>query len=177
MKKIIFILILVLAVVLLFFVFTQSTNDIKEITDFEGCITAGNPAMESYPQQCITKDGKHFVEFIGNELEKLDVIRISSPRPNEEITSPLTITGEALGLWFFEGDFPIVLINSSGEVIAEHYATAEGNWMTEDFVSFTSVIEFERLGYGERGTLILKKDNPSGLSEHVDTLEIPVLFK
>lgn len=34
------------------------------ITNFEECIAAGNPAMESYPRQCRTSDGKHFVESI-----------------------------------------------------------------------------------------------------------------
>lgn len=36
----------------------------KSINSFEDCIAAGNPAMESYPRQCITKDGQHFVEEI-----------------------------------------------------------------------------------------------------------------
>ena len=34
------------------------------ITNFEECIAAGNPAMESYPRQCRTADGQHFVEQI-----------------------------------------------------------------------------------------------------------------
>ena len=34
------------------------------IDSFEECIAAGNPAMESYPRQCRTSDGKHFVENI-----------------------------------------------------------------------------------------------------------------
>ena len=37
---------------------------IDTITNFEECIAAGNPAMESYPRQCRTADGKHFVEII-----------------------------------------------------------------------------------------------------------------
>ena len=36
----------------------------NEISDFEECIAAGNPAMESHPRQCRTEDGKHFVEVI-----------------------------------------------------------------------------------------------------------------
>jgi len=36
----------------------------SSITNFEECIAAGNPAMESYPRQCRTLDGKHFVESI-----------------------------------------------------------------------------------------------------------------
>jgi hypothetical protein len=35
-----------------------------EINNFEQCIAAGNPAMESHPRQCRTDDGKHFVEQI-----------------------------------------------------------------------------------------------------------------
>ncbi len=31
---------------------------------FEECVAAGNPVMESYPRQCRTPDGKHFVEII-----------------------------------------------------------------------------------------------------------------
>ena len=34
------------------------------VNSFEECIAAGNPAMESYPRQCRTSDGKHFVENI-----------------------------------------------------------------------------------------------------------------
>jgi len=34
------------------------------ITDFASCVAAGNPVMESYPRQCNTKDGRHFVEDI-----------------------------------------------------------------------------------------------------------------
>lgn len=35
-----------------------------EITNFEECAAAGNPVGESYPRQCWTKDGRHFVEEI-----------------------------------------------------------------------------------------------------------------
>ena len=38
------------------------------IESFEECAAAGNPVMESYPRQCRTEDGKHFVE----EVDVLD---------------------------------------------------------------------------------------------------------
>ena len=38
-------------------------------TNFEECIAEGNPAMESYPRQCKTLDGKHFVESISKNKE------------------------------------------------------------------------------------------------------------
>jgi hypothetical protein len=37
---------------------------VSSATNFEECIAEGNPAMESYPRQCRTSDGKHFVESI-----------------------------------------------------------------------------------------------------------------
>jgi len=72
--------------------------------------------MESFPRKC-SDGGKVFVEDIGNTLEKSDLIRLDSPRPNEAITSPLTIRGTARGYWFFEASFPIRLVDEKGEVL------------------------------------------------------------
>lgn len=44
-------------------------TEVSSITNFEECIAAGNPAMESYPRQCRTVDGKHFVETIPENKE------------------------------------------------------------------------------------------------------------
>ena len=122
-----------------------------------------------------------------NDTDEIDtgehtLITLSAPEPNAVIESPLTITGEARGPWYFEATFPIVLTNWDGLIIAEHYAEAQGGWMTEEFVPFESVLEFESPysegdpDFMQRGTLILKKANASGLPEHDDAIEIPVLF-
>jgi hypothetical protein len=145
------------------------------ITSFEECAEAGNPVMESYPRQCRTDDGDLFVEDVGNELEKLDIIRVDSPRPNSVIQSPLVVEGEARGMWYFEGDFPVKLLDADGGVIGRFVATAQGEWTTEDFVPFRAQIEFTE-PTTKKGTLILKKDNPSGLPEHDDELRVPVTF-
>jgi hypothetical protein len=156
---------------------------VADIVDFESCKAAGNSVMESYPRQCSTQDGKHFVENIGNELEKRDLIKIDSPRPGVAISSPLEITGEARGYWFFEASFPIALTDWDGRIIAQHYIMTADEWMTEDFVSFSGVLEYDspyKAGdpdFMRRGFLILQKDNPSGLPEHDDALEIPVIFE
>lgn len=147
----------------------------EEITNFEQCAEAGNSVMESYPRKCNSKSGS-FTEDIGNELEKMDIIRIDSPRPNQQITSPLKISGQARGTWFFEGDFPVVLTNWDGLIIAEGHATADDEWMTEDFVSFTAELNFDKEELYNRGSLILQKDNPSGLPENDDALEVPIKF-
>lgn len=102
-------------------------------------------------------------------------IILETPSPNEIIKSPLTIRGQALGTWYFEGDFPVKLLDEYNKEITVSFATALEEWMTESFVPFEAVIEFEN-PTTSKGTLILEKDNPSGLPEHADQLVIPVQF-
>lgn len=102
-------------------------------------------------------------------------IILETPSPNEIIKSPLTIRGQALGTWYFEGDFPVKLLDEYNKEITVSFATALEEWMTESFVPFEAVIEFENTTTS-KGTLILEKDNPSGLPEHADQLVIPVQF-
>ncbi len=42
----------------------QNRNTAEQITSFAQCEAAGYPVGESYPRQCWTPDGKHFVEDI-----------------------------------------------------------------------------------------------------------------
>ncbi len=113
---------------------------------------------------------------------KADLIILSNPVPNGVITSPLVVSGQARGNWFFEASFPVVLTNWDGLIIAEGIATAEGDWMTTEFVPFVATLEFVSpypaggQDFMKRGSLILQKDNPSGLPEHDEALEIPVRF-
>src|SRR3990167_3722289 len=87
-----------------------------------------------------------------------DLIEITSPQPNEEITSPLVVRGQARGNWYFEATFPIVLVDWDGRIIAESFAQAQGEWMTENFVPFRGVIDFEMpadIGdFSDRGAVI-----------------------
>ena len=114
----------------------------------------------------------------GNAAQKANLIRLTSPRPNSTVSSPLTITGEARGYWYFEASFPVVLVDWDGRIIAEGIESEKDNWMTEDFVPFEATLEFtvDPQVYSNRGSLILQKDNPSGLPEHDDALEVPILF-
>jgi hypothetical protein len=108
--------------------------------------------------------------------DKSNLIRVFSPQPNQEVTSPLSITGEARGYWFFEAVFPIRLLDKNGNIIAQTPAQAQGDWMTEDFVPFSTQINFT-VSETQAGTLVLEKDNPSGLPENADELDIPVVLK
>ncbi|MFA4846120.1 MAG: Gmad2 immunoglobulin-like domain-containing protein [Patescibacteria group bacterium] len=113
-------------------------------------------------------------EFIS---EQGVVLRVTSPLKDSFITSPLTITGEAPGTWYFEASFPLVLVDWDGLIIAQGHAEAQSNWMTEAFVPFVATLTFTTPDYGENGTLILQKDNPSGLPENDDAVEVPIRFE
>ncbi|MCF7844064.1 Gmad2 immunoglobulin-like domain-containing protein [Candidatus Gracilibacteria bacterium] len=155
---------------------TPSPLPVVVISNFDECEKADNPIMESYPRRCRFGDVT-FTENIGDELDKMNLIRVNNPRPNQVISSPLIIEGEARGFWFFEASFPVVLTDWDGLIIAQGIATANGDWMTENFVPFTAKLEFKNPTYKNNGALILRKDNPSGLPEHDDALEIPIIFK
>jgi hypothetical protein len=176
MKKIIFLGIIILIASFIVWDYKTHEESSTSINSFEECLGAGNPILESYPRQCMTVDKITFVEDIGNELEKQVFIRVSSPRPNNLIESPLKIKGEAVGYWFFEGDFPIKLLDSDGNELGSAIAKALSDWMTEKFVPFEAEIEFS-LSATKKGNLIFEKDNPSGLPGNDDQLRIPVNFK
>jgi hypothetical protein len=103
------------------------------------------------------------------------LIRVTAPTANATVQSPLTITGEARGNWYFEASFPVEILDANGKVLGTHYAQAQGEWMTENFVPFRSTLTFTS-PTTPTGTLVLHKDNPSGLPEHDAQVRIPVRF-
>lgn len=115
----------------------------------------------------------------GNAAEVADRIVVTSPKPNETISNPLVITGEARGTWFFEASFPVVLYAENGPEtgIGGTIATADGDWMTEDFVPFTATLNYSGTDISGPGTLVLMRDNPSGLPENDAELRIPVIIE
>lgn len=180
MKKIIISVLIIILIGFLSFIYYIWTHRFEEepfvgrVTNFEEC-GKYYPVLESYPRQCKTPEGKTFVEDIGNELEKQSLIRVNQPRPNNLITSPFEIKGEARGYWYFEASFPVKLLDGNGVEIGRGIAQAKSDWMVEDFVPFELIIEFQTPAT-KKGTLVLEKDNPSDLPENDDELIIPVSF-
>jgi len=99
---------------------------------------------------------------------------ITSPIEGETISSPLTITGEAKGTWFFEASMPVKLVDQDGNVIVQGNVQAIEDWQTTDYVGFEGTIAFKT--DAQEGQLILQRDNPSGLSENDDEISIEVKF-
>lgn len=170
-------LIAIVAIALVYITRNPETEEAVRVTSFEECVEAGFPVMESYPEQC--SDGEQtFTRDIGNELEKSDLIKIYTPRPGDTLVAGESreISGEARGYWFFEGDFPLEIVDPSGEQLLVHYATAEGEWMTEEFVPFKTEVVLETT-YEGPASLILRRNNPSDLSENDDELIVPIVIE
>jgi len=60
MKKIIAISIIIISFGVAYWLF----GPVSKISNFEDCVNAGYPIMESYPRQCKTPDGRTFTEII-----------------------------------------------------------------------------------------------------------------
>ena len=112
----------------------------------------------------------------GNKTPDTTMIRVTTPTPNSVVRSPLVVTGVARGNWYFEASFPIRLYDANGREIAVAVAQAQGEWMTTEFVPFETKLIFISPSAEQTGTLVLQKDNPSGLPENDSELRIPVRF-
>ena len=153
------------------FVFTWQKA--RAVDSFERCSTLGFPVMESFPRQC-RANGKTYVERVTPSSSL--VIQVDAPMQGATIASPLIVRGKAPGQWFFEASFPVTLLDGNGNVLVATHVDAKSDWMTADLVPFEATLTFA-LPTTVMGTLVLKKDNPSGLPEHAGSVSIPVLFK
>ena len=113
----------------------------------------------------------------GGELQKFssENVRVNSPRINEKVEKKFAVTGEIRGNWMFEASFPIQVLDPSGNKVAQGFAMTSANWMTTEFVPFTG--EITTAGYSGPATIVLMKDNPSGLPENDDSVSFTVVIK
>src|SRR5690348_5201289 len=119
MKKILYTLLLIVAIIVLIYAWLYATGREKII------VTSPTPT-----------------ETTGKE----NFIRVTSLKANDTITSPLTVTGVAR-TWFLEGSFPVMLTDWDGKIIAQGIAQAQGEpgaWMTDNFVPFSATITFTK---------------------------------
>lgn len=102
---------------------------------------------------------------------------ISSPSADSVIKSPLTVTGKVPAGWMFEGVFPIKLLDSEKNVIAQALAkeVTAGSWQSGEPVDFKATLTFKNATGA--GSLVLENDNPSGDPRNSKTFEMPVNFQ
>lgn len=112
-------------------------------------------------------------------IEHSPAVSVSTPIPGQIIQSPVIIRGEVPGYWFFEASFPIKLYNENNELIgtttAQPEISGDETWMTEKLVNFKAELTFNQ-ATSTKGTLVLEKDNPSGLPENAGEFRVPVEF-
>jgi len=109
-------------------------------------------------------------------LIDIELVQLESPAPNSVVRSPLKVTGQAVGFWFFEASFPIRVLDADGNELGSHYVMTADEWMTTSMVPFEGVITF-KASPTDTGYLVLHKDNPSGLPEHDREIRYPIRFR
>lgn len=109
-----------------------------------------------------------------------DLIEVELPYPDAVVGKEFSVIGKARGFWFFEASFPVQVLDKDSNVLATAVAqaqkdpfTGEINWMTENFVPFRADVKVP-LSYIGPATLVLKKDNPSGLPENDASFSFPI---
>jgi len=154
-KSLFYIAFLLIFIVVMFFVLRKTEaptgNDVTQET--------------SNPTEILTK--------IGN-----DEIIIDFPAKGQIISSGvLEVKGQARGSWYFEANAPFEIQDYNHNKIAQSYVTAQGEWMTTEFVPFTGKINFVVPEGITEGFVVFRNDNPSGEPQFDRKLEVPVKFK
>ena len=102
-------------------------------------------------------------------------VRVDAPASGQTVASPLAVRGSARGPWYFEATFPVTLLDANGSRLAQSFATAQGEWMTTDWVPFTASLSFATPTTAT-GTLVVENANPSGDPARARIVRIPVRF-
>ena len=103
-------------------------------------------------------------------------IKITSPKVDQLVTSPLVLTGEAIGQWYFEAVFGVSIVDQDNNELGRSFLEAQSDWMTPNFVPFKGEIKFTP-GNAKSGKVIFANDNPSGEPSLQKTFEVPVRFQ
>lgn len=165
-------------------------NTQANVNSFESCLSAGNAVIQTSPRKC--KDPTTGVTYTENSpqpqpaeqtptthsytSEKGVVIQLDNWTDNNTLSSPYTLTGRVPGSWSFEASFPVELRSSDGATLMQTPAKLTGDWMTTDLVPFSVGLTLTGAGGTKNGVLILHKDNPSGLAQNDDKLELKVRY-
>jgi hypothetical protein len=147
-------------VFMLILTFVVNFNQVKIESDIEAVM----PALRHIEKPAAT-----------SSLIQTDNLKLDNLTAEAVVASPLAIAGSARGTWFFEGSFPVKVLDESGQELGRGIAQAQGDWMTEDFVPFKVTIMFTR-PTSSVGAVVLEKDNPSGLPQNDQAISVPIKF-
>jgi hypothetical protein len=100
---------------------------------------------------------------------------IDAPKSGATVPSTFTVTGKAPGPWFFEASFPVQVRDENNNKVGQGIATALSDWMTVGDVAFKADITVA--SYKGPATLVLMRDNPSGMPENDDSVSLPIVIQ
>ncbi len=100
---------------------------------------------------------------------------VTSLVPGATVPKTFTVTGKAPGPWYFEASFPIKVVDANNNFIGQGIAQAQTDWMVVGDVTFVAPITTS--GYSGPATLVLMRDNPSGMPENDDSISIPIVIQ
>ncbi len=108
--------------------------------------------------------------------EKGQKLYLDNIKSGDTVDIGYEVKGEVLGSWFFEGSFPVRVLNIQGEVVSSLVASTSDDWMKETTVPFSIVINFP---LEQEGAYVLQfeKSNPSGLDENSDIAKVAITIK
>jgi len=162
----------VLAIGALFFIPWKPQIPQDNVVDFATCEQAGGNITGTDTATCTMLDGRTFQEQPVAESE----VVLDTPQFGDLVTSPMTVAGKARGNWFFEANIPVMLKDENGNILVQKGVMTSADWMTTDFVPFSTTLTFDP-GDASMGVLIISKDNPSGLPQNDSSFAVPVRFK
>jgi hypothetical protein len=102
-------------------------------------------------------------------------VHVVLPQPNQAVDPVFTVSGEAPGQWFSEASFPVQVRDRNGNILQQATAKAMGNWQTTGQVKFAVSVTVSQ--YHGPATVVLLRDNPSGMPENDDSVSVPVMIK
>jgi hypothetical protein len=111
-----------------------------------------------------------------NGIEPLSSrVSIAVPASGATVPKDFVVQGSAPGNWFFEASFPVQVRDPDGVIVGRTHANALGEWMTTANVHFEATVHVD--SYSGPATLVLLKDNPSGLPENDDSFSISIVVR
>lgn len=142
----------------------------------EMCGLDPHKIKQSIDQKIIEHNNSFYADdtllTVGTGIVNLSII------PGQKLSLPITITGIAdSGAWFFEGTFPVMIIDNNGQTIIQTFADAQGEWMTTGPVAFKAVLK--KSNYIGPATIIFTQNDPSDgeSGKPVKEFRIPVVIQ
>lgn len=141
------------------------------------------PAVTALPQKISQYEEGDGLIVEQNRPTEIPTVAISPATPLGQVLltldkNQIVFNGLAVGTMFFEASFPVHLEDKNGVMLASGLAQADADWMTTSSVPFTATLKIvQPISPPLTGTLVLRRDNPSGLPEHDVTVTFPAILE